>query len=49
MNSIIPLLGGDKGVGLSKKIFTFLVYNILPPVQIKGFKQVSSLDNLTVS
>ncbi len=34
----IPLLGGDIGVGL-KKIFTSLVYNILPVVQIKDFKQ----------
>ncbi len=30
----------DKGVGLLKKIFTFLIYNILPVVQIKDFKQV---------
>ncbi len=37
---VIPLLGGDKGVGLLKKIFTFLIYNILPVVQIKDFKQV---------
>ncbi len=36
----IPLLGGDKGVGISKNMFTFLVYNILPVVQIKEFKQV---------
>ncbi len=28
------------GVGLLKKTFTFLVYNILPVVQIKDFKQV---------
>ncbi len=36
----IPLLGGDKGVGLLKKIFTFVIYNILPIVQIKDIKQV---------
>ncbi len=40
MNSTIPLLGGDKGVGLLKKIFTFLVYNILLIVKIKDFRQV---------
>ncbi len=33
------------GVGLLKKIFTFLVYNILPVVQIKDFKQVHSFSN----
>ncbi len=39
----IPLLGGDKGVGLLIKIFTFLIYNILPVVQTKGFKQLQYL------
>ncbi len=34
----IPLLGGDKGVGLLIKIFTFLVYNILPAILTKDFK-----------
>ncbi len=31
------------GVGLLKKIFTFLVYNILSVVQIKDFKQLPYL------
>ncbi len=33
----------DKGVGLLKKIFTFLVYNVSLVAQTNNFKQIRSI------